>query len=89
MDGWQIHLRRQGFADSVGMHDVAVQRVAAGRHVGQRLPERAAAARFGVQVPDAIHLREVNHVEVHQVIVIGQQVVRAAVQPSGVAQFQH
>ena len=33
---------------------------------------------LGMQMPDAIHRGQMNHVEVHEVAVVGQQIVGAA-----------
>ena len=85
----QVELRRHRLADSVGVYDIAEQRVAAGGHGGQRLAKRIVRPAFGMQVPDAIHGGQMNHVQVHQVIVVGQQIVGPPIEPAGVIELQH
>ena len=63
------------FGKTVFVDDVAVERIGAGGHRGQRLGERGWAGAVGVQVPDEIHARNAKHVEVHHMPVVGQQVV--------------
>jgi len=70
------------------MHHIAVKGVAPGGHRGQALLETIALS-FGMQMPHQVHLGHANHVKVHQVVVVGQQVVRAPVEPARVFQLQN
>src|SRR5690349_13221093 len=70
------------------MDDVAVKRIPAGRHVRELLGERAAVCELGVQVPDEVHSGHSDHVKVHEVTMIGQQIVCAAVEPAGVLEIE-
>ena len=39
-------------------------------------------------MPDQIHVRKADHVEVHQVAVVGQQIVGAPLEPPGIFQVK-
>ena len=74
--------------EPVFVDDIAVKRIPAARHRGQGLREGGCAGAVGMQVPDEIHAGNANHIKVHEVPMIGEQVVGLPGQPAGIVQMK-
>ena len=67
----------------------AYKLVGSGGHCRQREVEVAGSDLIGVQVVDHIHCRPADGVEVHDVVVVGDEVVELArAQPAGIDHFE-
>ncbi len=60
------------------MDDIGKDLVAAGWHIGQLYDELVAVCFVGMQVQKAIHLRDPNQEQVHQMVVIKHEVGQIA-----------
>ena len=79
----QIQRGRGGFPKPPHVYDVGVERIVPRWNIGERLRE-CAAVQLRMQVPHAIHGGHANHVQVHQVAVIGHEIVGASIEPAGI-----
>jgi len=74
----------EGFGEAVGVDNVAVECVFAGRHDRQRDAEVSGCDELRMEMESGVHLRLANGVEVHEVTVVGQEVVVGASSPFAV-----
>ena len=84
----QGQLGDQGLGDAGGVHDVGEQPVAAGGGGGELDGEEPGGALARVQVEDLLELGLVQHEKVHQVVVIGEQIVEPLLLPAGARELQ-
>ena len=87
-NGRQVDLGGDGFGQTGCVHQVREQLVASGRHVRKPLGERAGPDFVRVKMPQPIERRRDDE-QVHQVIVVGDEVVDAATEnPSRIAKSE-
>ncbi len=71
----------EGFGEAVGMDDITEEAVGAGGHGGEGEAEVAGGGEDGVEVEGGVHGGPADGVEVHEVTVVGEEVVVGAPAP--------
>ena len=85
-----IEIHGQRFRKAIGVDHVGIQLVKAARQVRQLLAEASGAFHFRMQVPHAVHFRPLDHIKMHQMIVVRHEIVQLARNnPAGIAEFEN
>ena len=76
--GWDLHGRCHGFGKTIGVYDIGIQLVSAGFHGWQGQLKYAASGHFRMQVVDHIQTFFANGVQVHEMVVVGNEIIDCA-----------